>query len=467
MVTAMTDHAQLASWDRDYFWHAFTQMEEYEPLIIDHAEGVWLTDTEGNRFLDGISSMWCNLLGHRHPGIDAAIRDQLDKVAHSTSLGMSNIPAIELAKRLASLAPGDLQHVFYASDGSSAVEIALKTAFQYWQQCETPRPEKTQYIALSQAYHGDTLGSASVGGIERFNGIFGPLLFDVTHLPTPDPRRLPENIEPNQAAEYYLAHLEKVLAEKHKQIAAVVLEPLIQAAAGMVFHPPGYLKGVRELTRQYNVLLITDEIVTGFGRTGQMFACDHEEVVPDILCLGKSLSGGYLPLAAAITHPKIYSAFLGPATSGRSLMHGHTFGGNPLAAAAALATLKAIEDEQILAILPDKAEQLAGHLAKIEQLPHVSATRQKGLIAAIELTSAPDDNRPFPAEMRVGARVCQETLSRGVMLRPLRDTIVIIPPLSISAEEIDLLGNVLYESIDIATQQAASTLTSCPGSTVS
>jgi adenosylmethionine-8-amino-7-oxononanoate aminotransferase len=457
----MTDHAQLAAWDRNHFWHAFTQMAEYEPLIIDHAEGVWLTDTEGNRFLDGISSMWCNLLGHRHPGIDAAIRGQLDQVSHSTSLGMSNVPAIELARRLAEIAPGDLQHVFFASDGSSAVEIAIKTAFQYWQQCENPRPKKTQFLALSQAYHGDTLGSASVGGIERFNGIFGPLLFDVKHLPTPDPRRLPEDVPEDQATNYYLAHLEEALKDNHEQIAAVILEPLIQAAAGMVFHPPGYLKGVRELTHRYDVLLITDEIVTGFGRTGRMFACDHEEVTPDILCLGKSLSGGYLPLAAAITHPKIYSAFLGPATSGRTLMHGHTFGGNPWAAAAALATLDALVGGEILELLPEKTEQLAGHLAKIGQLPHVSETRQKGLIAAVELTAVPGEFQPFPGELRVGAAVCQETLSRGVMLRPLRDTMVIMPPLTISPEELDLLGNGLHDSIDIATRQAANKLSGC------
>ncbi len=458
----MTEHAQLAAWDQHHFWHAFTQMEEYEPQIIDHAQGVWLADTQGNRFLDGISSMWCNLLGHCHPGIDGAIREQLDQVAHSTSLGMSNVPAIELARQLAEIAPGDLQHVFYASDGSSAVEIALKTAFQYWRQCENPRPEKTEFIALSQAYHGDTIGSASVGGIERFNGIFSPLLFDVHHLPTPDPRRLPETIPQDQAADYFLAQLEKLLAERHEKVAAVVLEPLIQAAAGMVFHPPGYLQGVRKLTRQYNVLLITDEIVTGFGRTGQMFACDHEDVTPDILCLGKSLSGGYLPLAAAITPPEIYSAFLGSAASGRTLMHGHTYGGNPLACAAALATLNALQEGQIIATLPAKAEQLSSHLKKIKQLPHVAETRQKGLIAAVELTAVPGECQPFAAELRVGACICQETFSRGVMLRPLRDTLVIIPPLSISLDELDLLGSALCESIDIATRQAANTASTCP-----
>ena len=460
----MASQAELVAWDHAHYWHAFTQMEEYEPLIVEQGEGVWLTDIEGNRFLDGISSMWCNLLGHRHPNIDGAIRKQLDRVSHSTSLGMSNIPAIELTKKLSDIAPGNLQHTFFASDGSSAIEIAIKTAFQYWQQREDPKPEKTKYIALSQAYHGDTLGSSSVGGIERFNGIFGPLLFDVTHLPTPDPRRLPAEVSEDQAAQHYLTHLEQALEEQHEQTAAVVLEPLIQAAAGMVFHPPGYLKGVRELTQKYDVLMITDEIVTAFGRTGKMFACDHEAVTPDILCLGKSLTGGYLPMAAAITHPEIYKAFLGSATSGRALMHGHTFGGNQLAAAAALATIETLEEDKVLESLAKKAKLLASHLDEILQLPHVAEVRQKGLIAAIELTAVPGEFVPFPAELRIGASICQETLRRGVMLRPLRDTMVVIPPISINADELDLLATVLKESIKNITRQTAETL---PASTSS
>ncbi|NOY29106.1 MAG: aminotransferase class III-fold pyridoxal phosphate-dependent enzyme, partial [Planctomycetes bacterium] len=282
-----------------------------------------------------------------------------------------------------------------------------------------------------QAYHGDTIGSASVSGIERFHAVFQPLLFEVIRLPMPDARA--------NTVEHFLAELEEILKNRHDEIAALVLEPLVQAAAGMVFHPPGYLRGVRELTRRYNVLLITDEIVTGFGRTGRMFACEHEEVTPDFLCLGKSITGGYLPLSVTITRPEIYEAFLGPATN--SFLHGHTYGGNPLAAAAALATLDILQEQKILRQSASRIQQLAEILQQVKNHPHVAKTRQLGMIAAIELVS-------YPAELKIGARVCKEMLRRGVWLRPLRDTLVIMPPLTISADELELLGNVLLESID-------------------
>ncbi|MCH2115226.1 MAG: adenosylmethionine--8-amino-7-oxononanoate transaminase [Pirellulales bacterium] len=449
----MSSNADLTLWDRHHHWHAFTQMAEYEPLVIERAEGVWLIDVEGNRYLDGVSSLWCNLFGHGHPRIKAALREQLDQVAHSTSLGMGNRPAAQLAKRLADIAPGDLQHVFYASDGSSAVECALKMAFQYWRQCEQPRPEKTTYVALGQAYHGDTLGSASVGGIQRFHTLFEPLLFDVIRTPAPDPRSLPPDVDPSQATQYFLAQLEELLATQHLRIAAVILEPLIQGAAGMIFHPHGYLRGVRSLTERYNVLLITDEIVTGLGRTGRMFACEHEGVVPDILCLGKSLTGGYLPMAAAISTPEIYNAFLGCAASERAFHHGHTYGGNPLAAAAALATIDLLEEEQQskqLAVEPHRLESL---LKKINAHPHVGATRHLGMIGAIELTASPSTPQPYPAELRIAARVCREALRHGVWLRPLGDVLVVMPPLSITSEELDFLCQVLHDSIDLVTDE--------------
>jgi len=451
----MPTPSDLTHWDSHHFWHAFTQMAEYEPLVIERAEGVWLYDIEGQRYLDGISSLWCNLLGHGQPQINAAIRKQLDQVAHSTSLGMGNRPAAMLAKRLADITPGDLQHVFFGSDGSSVTEVALKMAFQYWLQCDEPHPQKTKYLALGQAYHGDTLGSASVGGIARFHEIFEPLLFDVVRLPAPDPTALPADVDPARACEYYLAELEAVLAEHHEGLAALILEPLIQAAAGMIFHPKGYLRGVRELTRRYHVLLITDEIVTGFGRTGRMFACDHEEVVPDILCLGKSITGGYLPLSAAITHPEIYHAFLGDAASGRSFLHGHTYGGNPLAAAAALATIDLLEEEQVVAKLAGKAERLGTWLKKLAAHPHVATTRQHCMIAAIELTAAAGKIQSYSPEAKVAYRVCREARQRGVWLRPLRDVLVIMPPLSISSDELDFLGNVLLQSIDAVTAELA------------
>ena len=299
------------------------------------------------------------------------------------------------------------------------------------------------------------MGSASVGGIARFHEIFEPLLFDVVRLPAPDPTALPADVDPARACEYYLAELEAVLAEHHEGLAALILEPLIQAAAGMIFHPKGYLRGVRELTRRYHVLLITDEIVTGFGRTGRMFACDHEEVVPDILCLGKSITGGYLPLSAAITHPEIYHAFLGDAASGRSFLHGHTYGGNPLAAAAALATIDLLEEEQVVAKLAGKAERLGTWLKKLAAHPHVATTRQHCMIAAIELTAAAGKIQSYSPEAKVAYRVCREARQRGVWLRPLRDVLVIMPPLSISSDELDFLGNVLLQSIDAVTAELA------------
>ena len=366
---------------------------------------------------------------------------------------MGNRPAARLARRLAEITPGDLQHVFFGSDGSSVTEVALKMAFQYWLQCENPKPKKTKYIALGQAYHGDTLGSASVGGIARFHEIFEPLLFEVIRLDTPDPRSLPAGVAKPQAAAYFLEQLESVLKEHHEQIAAFVMEPKIQGAAGMVFHPEGYLRGVRELTKEYDVLLIADEIVTGFGRTGRMFACDHEDVVPDILCLGKSITGGYLPLSAAITHPEIYHSFLGDAASGRSFLHGHTYGGNQLASAAALATLDLLEEGQVVEQLGERAGELANLLARLETLPHVGETRQQAMIAAVELTCTPDQVQPYPAEARVAARICKEALDRGVWIRPLRDTLVIMPPLSITTNDLEFLGEVLLESIQLVTDK--------------
>jgi adenosylmethionine-8-amino-7-oxononanoate transaminase len=439
----MSLHPELAEWDRQHYWHAFTQMQEYQSLVIERAEGVWLYDSNGKRYLDGISSMWCNLFGHRHPVIDAAITEQLGQVSHVTSLGMASTPAVKLATRLARLAPGNLNHVFFGSDGSSAVEAALKIAFQYWRQCESPRPEKTRFVALGEAYHGDTLGSASVGGIDRFNAVFEPLLFEVIRLPLPDANRLPAGL----GAEFYLAQLEKVLSENHEQIAAMVIEPLIQAAAGMIFHPEGYLRGVRELTKKYNVLLIADEIVTGCGRTGSLFACQAEEVVPDLLCLGKSLSGGYLPISATIATDDVFQAFLGTAQSARSFRHGHTYAGNCLGAAAALATLELLESDAVKTRLPQQIDQLNRIRARLSALPHVAATRQRGMIAAVELTPTKNSADRYPPNLRIAYQICREALGHGLWLRPLNDTLVIMPPLCISDEEFQFFSDTLIESI--------------------
>jgi adenosylmethionine-8-amino-7-oxononanoate aminotransferase len=446
----MPTSEQLCDWDQRHYWHAFTQMANYQPLVIEKASGCWLYDTAGNRYLDGVSSLWCNVHGHCHPRIDAAIRGQLDRVAHCTSLGLTNPTGIQLAKRLVDLAPGNLQHVFFSGDGSSAVEVALKMAFQYWRQCARPQPKKTTYVALGDAYHGDTLGSTSVGGIPEFHAMFGTLLFDVLRVAAPDAHRLPEDVTPETARAHYLQELEQLLSARHEEIAAVVIEPLVQGAAGMIVHPEGYLRGVRQLTRQYDVLLIVDEIVTAFGRTGRMFACEHQQVVPDLMCLGKGITGGYLPLAATLATEEVYNAFLGPAypapgVNQKTFFHGHTYGGNPLAAAAALASLDILEEEKVLEQLPAKSAQLARILSRCHALPQVESTRQLGMLAAVDLNVEQGGDR-WEAS-RLAQKVCHEALGRNLWLRPLGGTLIIVPPLAISHDELEFLGGALCDSI--------------------
>ncbi|MEM1305450.1 MAG: adenosylmethionine--8-amino-7-oxononanoate transaminase, partial [Planctomycetota bacterium] len=346
--------SDLSQLDRGHFWHSFTQMGDYEPLVIERAEGVWLHTADGRRLLDGASSMWCNVHGHNHPAINAAIREQLDRVAHCTSLGMGCDTTVRLAKRLADVAPGNLTRVLFSSDGSSAIEVALKAAFQYWRQCERPQPRRSKFLAFGNAYHGDTLGAASVGGIDRFHALFTPLLFDALRAPAPDRDALPYEVDEADAAAHYLQQVEAVFDEHGESLAAVVIEPLVQCAAGMVMHPEGFLRGLRELCDRHSVLLILDEIAVGFGKTGTLFACEQERVTPDFLCVGKGLTGGYLPMAATITSDRVYEAFLGESSSGRQLYHGNTFCGNPLAASAALACLDVFEREQTLTALPEK-----------------------------------------------------------------------------------------------------------------
>jgi adenosylmethionine-8-amino-7-oxononanoate aminotransferase len=444
--------SDLRQWDRTLVWHAFTQMAEYEPLIIERGEGCLLFDIDGNEYIDGVSNLWCNIHGHRHPRLDAAIRAQLDRVAHVTSLGASNPTTIVLARRLVDIAPQGLGHVFFSDDGATAVEVAIKMAFQYWRQRREPRPEKTHYLALGDAYHGDTLGSVSVGGVERFHSMFRPLLFDTLRLPAPDTYRMPEGVTAENAAAYHLEKLERMLAEHHRQIAAMVIEPLVQAAAGMVMHPPGYLRGVRELTRKYDVLLIADEVAVGFGRTGRMFACEHEEVTPDLLCLAKGLTGGYLPMAATLATDEIWEAFLGEYAESRTFFHGHTYGGNPLGAAVALATLDVFEEEQTLAGLRPKIARLAEHLQRIGGLPHVGHTRQCGMIGAIELVQNCATKEPYPWAQRRGTAVCDYARTEGVLLRPLGNVLVIMPPLAISLDQLDRIAGAVERGIAVATK---------------
>lgn len=437
----------LKRWDRDHVWHAFTQMAEYEPLLIERAEGCTLIDVEGRRYIDGVSSLWCNVHGHRHPKIDTAIRRQLEEVAHVTLLGMAHPTTVKLARRLVEIAPSGLNHVFFSDDGATAVEVALKMAFQYWRQRHRPDQRRTKYLAWDNAYHGDTLGSVSVGGVARFHEMFRPLLFDVVRLPAPDMYRLPTGVTRESACDFYLGQLAAALREHGETLAAIVIEPLVQAAAGIITQPPGFLRGVRELTTRHGVLLIADEVAVGMGRTGTMFACEQEGIAPDFLCLAKGLTGGYLPLAATLTTDEIYSVFLGPYEASKTFFHGHTYGGNPLGAAAALATLETFEEEQTLQAIKPKMARLSGHLAHISKHPNVGDVRQCGLMAGIELVKDRQTKEPFPWNEKRGIRVCQHALNEGVWLRPLGNVVVIMPPLAISLDELDQICGAVERGI--------------------
>ncbi len=425
-------------------------MAEYEPLVIERAEGVWLFESDGRALLDGVSSMWCNVHGHRHPKIDAAIRLQLEQVAHVTSLGMGNPTTIRLTQRLVDITPGNLECVFMSSDGSSAVEVALKMAFQYWRQCDEPQPQRDLFLAVGNAYHGDTLGSVSVGGVSRFHAMFDPLLFEVVRGPCPDSYRLPEDVPPAEATEYYLSQYAELFERFSSRLAAVVVEPLVQGAAGMVMHPPGFLQGLRELATRHGVLLIADEIAVGMGRTGKLWACEWEAVAPDFLCIGKGLSGGYLPVAATVTTREVWNAFLGEYAASRSFFHGHTYGGNPLGCAAALASLDLFEEEATLENVAQQGAYLQQCLAPLQEHPQVGDVRRRGLIAAVELVADRESRSGYGWAERRGQRACQAALSKGVWLRPLGNVIVIMPPLCARPEHIELIAEAVQFGVNAA-----------------
>ena len=451
-MTAKQKH-HLKHLDRTVVWHPFTQMRDYareEPVVIARGEGVYLEDIDGKRYLDGFSSMWCNVHGHRVAEIDRAIRGQLDQVAHSTLLGMSNIPAIQLAEKLIELAPAGLTRVFYSDSGATAVEIALKMAFQYWQQRGDARPQKTGFLHLTDSYHGDTIGAVSIGGIAHFHRLYRPLLFSAIAAPAPHPYRCGHC---NGACdEACFDALEKAIADHADRLAALIIEPLVQGAGGMLMHPPGYLKRAAELCRKYDVLLIADEVATGFGRTGTMFACERENVSPDLLCLGKGLTGGYLPVAATLATDEIYSAFLGDYAEMKTLFHGHTYTGNPLGCAAALATLEKFETDRTLENLQPKIAHLADQLERCSALPHIGDIRQTGFIAAIELVADKATKTPYPFEDRIGHRVCDIARQNGLLIRPLVNTIVLMPPFAISNREIACMLDITRHAIQTVTE---------------
>jgi len=431
---------QLRRIDASALWHPFTQMAEYaEPLLIVEADGNYLVDSDGRRYLDGVSSLWCNLHGHRRPEINRAIRDQLDRVAHTTLLGLGSPPSIELARRLTELAPGDLNHVFYSDNGSTAVEAALKIAYQYHAQKPSAEPQRKRFVALQDAYHGDTLGSVSVGGIDLFHKVYGPLLFDVERVPAPYCYRCPMSLQRETCKLACAEEMDRIVDANAGRLAAFVIEPLVQGAAGMIVHPPGYLKRVGEACDRAGCLLVADEVAVGFGRTGTMFACEQEQVTPDLMCLAKGITGGYLPLAATLARDHVYEAFLGPREAKRTFYHGHTYTGNALASAAALAGLDIFQDDRLLEHLPAKAKRLAEALDELDSFEHVGDIRQKGLMVGVELVADRETREAYPYQQAVGDKVCRAVRRHGLILRPLGDVIVLMPPLSITLDEIDFL----------------------------
>jgi adenosylmethionine---8-amino-7-oxononanoate aminotransferase len=444
----------LGDWDRQYLWHPFTQMQEWEredPVVIERGKGPYLVDTEGRTYLDGTSSIWVNLHGHRHPALDRALEAQRKRIAHSTLLGLSNPPAILLARELIGIAPKGLTRVFYSDNGSTAVEVALKMAVQYWQQRRPEAGPKHRFLHLKLAYHGDTVGAVSVGNIELFHARFQPLLFPTRAADPPYCYRCPLSLTYPGCRLACLDPIEKILHDHGHELAGFIIEPLIQAAAGMITQPAGYMKRVRELCSKYEVLLIADEVATGFGRTGTMFACDREGVTPDLMALSKGLTAGYLPLAATLATEEIYRAFLGKYEEFKTFFHGHSYTGNPLGCAVALANLEIFRTEETLATLQPKIALLSQLLKPILRLPHVGDIRQQGFMVGIELVRDRTTREPYPLEVRVGHRVAQEARKRGLLIRPLGHIIVLIPPLSVSRRILTRMVTILSDSIRAAT----------------
>jgi adenosylmethionine---8-amino-7-oxononanoate aminotransferase len=453
---------RLAALDQAYIWHPFTAMQgwmEDDPLIIERAEGCELIDTEGRRYLDGVSSLWVNIHGHAHPTIDAAIVEQLGRLAHSTFLGLSHPPAIELAARLAALAPGRLERVFFSENGAASVEVALKMAYSYWRHRGEERPT---FVRLENAYHGDTIGAVSIGGIDRFHETYRPLLFATASIPSPYCYRCPLDLSPTDCGLRCADALEDVLAQEGNRVAAVVIEPLVQGAAGIITAPDGHLRRVADIARRHGVLLVVDEVATGFGRTGTMFACEHEGIEPDILCLAKGLTGGYLPLSATLATSEVFDAFLARPEEHKTLYHGHSYSGNPLCCAAALANLDVFEQEGTIAALPAKVDALARLLAPLADHPHVGEIRQRGLMVGIELVADRSTKEPFPEHLQVGAEVAKATRPKGAIVRPLGDVVVLMPPLAMTEEELARLVSATAEAIEEATTAALATLAPSP-----
>ncbi|MDH4028185.1 MAG: adenosylmethionine--8-amino-7-oxononanoate transaminase [Nitrospirota bacterium] len=439
---------QIEGLDREYVWHPFTQMKEWSdepPVIITEGRGSFLRDIYGKWYIDGVSSLWVTVHGHRKKEIDDSIKAQVDRISHSTLLGLTHPLAATLAEMLVKIAPQGLAKVFYSDNGSTAVEIGLKMAFQYWQ--HKGNRQKKRFLSLKNAYHGDTIGAVSVGGIDLFHELFSPMLFETYKAPSPYCYRCELGKKYPACKLSCLDKMEKIMREHHEEIAGLIIEPLVQGAAGMIVFPKGYLKGVRRLCNKYNILMIADEVATGFGRTGKMFACEHENVSPDILCLAKGITGGYLPLAATLATEKIYRAFLGKYKDMKTFFHGHTYTGNQLACAAAVANLDIFKKEKTIRKLQDKISVLNRELDKIAELGHVGNIRQKGFMAGIEIVKDKKSRDAYPLEEKICWKICGRAREKGLLIRPLGNVIVLMPPLSISRQELKSLTKITCEAI--------------------
>jgi adenosylmethionine-8-amino-7-oxononanoate aminotransferase len=449
-----TFHDKLKQLDHSYLWHPFTQMQEWmaeEPCIISRGDGHFLIDVQGKKYLDGVSSLWCNVHGHGKKEIDEAICAQLERIAHSTFLGLSHVPGIQLAEKLIGIAPNGLQRVFYSDNGATAVEIALKMAVQYWQL--KGEDKRTLIASLAESYHGDTVGSMSMGYSETFHRFHKSLLFPVLRITPPHVFRYYQRMSEEDAVDAAIKDARQKLAENKNELAALVMEPLMQGAAGMWSQPVKYVQALSEICRRDNILFILDEVATGFGRTGKMFACEHAGVTPDILCLAKGITGGYLPLAATLATEEIFSAFLGEYKEYRTFFHGHTYTGNPLGCAAAIANLELFERDDVIGKMQPRINYLQTRLqTDFLTLPHVSDVRQWGYMAGIELVKDKASRSNYDPERRIGHKVILEARKRSVLIRPLGDIIILMPPLTITDEELSALLDVVHDSIRTMTE---------------
>jgi adenosylmethionine-8-amino-7-oxononanoate aminotransferase len=455
MDSSLANH--LAARDLAVVWHPCTQMHDHEtlPMVpIARAEGAWLYGHDGRRYLDAVSSWWTCLLGHRHPRIVAALKDQLDRLDHVMLAGFTHEPAIELAEALVAIAPraaheaGALRRVFYADNGSGAVEVALKLSFHYWR--NRGQGGRTRFVALSGSYHGETLGALSVTDIALYRKTYAPLLLEPIFAPSPDTADAAPGEIAAACAERRLGELRAIFERDARTISAVIVEPLVQCAGGMRMHDASYLTGLRALCDAFDVHLIADEIAVGFGRTGTLFACEQGGIAPDFLCLSKGLTGGTLPLSAVLTTNRVYEAFYAEHSAGKAFLHSHSYTGNPIACRAALATLSVLRDEPVLERNRTLAAHLARRIAPIASHPNVGDVRQTGMIAAIELVRDKPARKPFAAAERRGLRVYRHGLERGVVLRPLGDVVYFMPPFCVTTDEIDLMADVAVEGIEKA-----------------